>query len=263
VTWLRLDDQFHRHRKVAPLSDRAWRLHVTALLECCANLTDGRIDVRLPPTWPSAPRGKKLIDAVLELETAGLWERIEEGWIAHDFLDWNPSAEQAIAKRRARQDAGSKGGKLAAIAKAKAKQTPKQLLEQTPSKTEANVYPVPVPVGSSLRTAAEDLTGSASQEAERQQHRIVCPSDLRLTDRQRATLESAMIPGWAIDAITLRFVSKAVADERDRRPIEAWRTSLASAVAGYWNDSSRKPKKPEPDAKTDDTGGYGRAEDWQ
>lgn len=80
MTWLKLDDRFARHRKVAPLSDRAWRLHVTALLECCAELTDGQIDKKLPSTWPSAPRGRALTDAIRELEEAGLWEPNEAGW---------------------------------------------------------------------------------------------------------------------------------------------------------------------------------------
>jgi hypothetical protein len=138
VTWLRLDDQIHRHEKIAPLSDRAWRLHVTAMLECCARLTDGKIARDMPVTWPAAPRGKALSKTIAELESKGLWELNDYGWMVHDFLDWNPSAEQVRETRKVRASAGQKGGKV------KAKQ--KQTLKQNGSKTEAKLCPVPVPV---------------------------------------------------------------------------------------------------------------------
>lgn len=149
LTWLRLDDVFHRHRKVAPLSDRAFRLHVTALLECCANGTDGHIDRRLPPTWPAFRKGRALDGAIDELVEAGLWEQSEDGWLAHDFLDWNPSAAQVRAKQFVRSEAGKKGGQRTANLKQQAKQTPKPVLEQNSSnpvsKTQATSNPVPVP----------------------------------------------------------------------------------------------------------------------
>lgn len=99
MTWLRLDDQFHRHRKVAPLKDHEWRLHVTAMLECSNQLTDGRIEDDVIPTLPAVPSGKKLRDAIKNLEKRGLWERDGDTWVIHDFLDWNRSAAEVLEKR--------------------------------------------------------------------------------------------------------------------------------------------------------------------
>lgn len=97
MPWVKLDDRFPSHRKVALLPDRAFRLHVSAICWCAENLTDGRIAERELPLIAKV-RGIK--SAAKELETAGLWDRIEGGWEIHDYLDYNPSREQVLAERK-------------------------------------------------------------------------------------------------------------------------------------------------------------------
>jgi hypothetical protein len=97
MPWVKLDDRFPSHRKVALLSDRAFRLHVSAICWCSHNLTDGRISDR-EMTLVAHVRGLKA--TAKQLEDAGLWDRTDDGWIVHDFLDYNPSREQALAERK-------------------------------------------------------------------------------------------------------------------------------------------------------------------
>ncbi len=97
MPWVRLDDRFPSHRKVALLSDRAFRLHVSAICWCAENLTDGHISDRELPLV-SHMRGVKATAA--QLQDAGLWDRVESGWLIHDYLDYNPSREQVIAERK-------------------------------------------------------------------------------------------------------------------------------------------------------------------
>jgi hypothetical protein len=154
MTWAKFDDRFPSNLKILRLSDRAFRLFVTSVCFCCEQLTDGRIEIGIPEALPRAPARKKLADAIAELEAMGLWERVQNGWIIHDFLDWNPTSEDVRAKREARRASGRLGGKRSADVRAKreqaGKQPGKQTLEQTASKlgskTEANSNPVPVPV---------------------------------------------------------------------------------------------------------------------
>jgi hypothetical protein len=54
-----------------------------------------------------------------------------------------------------------------------------------------------------------------------------------------------MIPGWAIDTITADFVATAIADQDDHRQLVHWRKCLSRAISGRWNDSSKRPKKPQ------------------
>lgn len=115
MSWLRVEGKAPQHSKIAPLSDAAFRLHFTALCWCVEHLTDGEVPAGIPVTLPAAPRGKRLASVLEELAGAGLWKASDSGWTIHDFLDWNPSAEQERAKRAARAAAGAVGG----IAKAK------------------------------------------------------------------------------------------------------------------------------------------------
>lgn len=42
--WAKFDDQMHRRRKVRRLPDAAWRLYVSAIIDCCAEESDGAIE---------------------------------------------------------------------------------------------------------------------------------------------------------------------------------------------------------------------------
>ncbi|MET8113744.1 hypothetical protein [Streptomyces prasinus] len=97
MPWVKLEDRFPSHRKVALLSDRAFRLHVSAICWCAENLTDGRIADRELPLVAHI-RGIKA--TAKQLEDAGLWDRVEGGWEIHDYLDYNPSREQVTAERK-------------------------------------------------------------------------------------------------------------------------------------------------------------------
>jgi hypothetical protein len=107
--WLKLDTAFHRHPKVKPLPDRAFRLHVAALLHCKEFLTDGRItraevqDLLRLRDFPTA--------AVSALCKAGLWHEDGAGWVIHDFLAHNNSRDQVMQIRRLKAVSGQAGAR--------------------------------------------------------------------------------------------------------------------------------------------------------
>lgn len=98
MPWVRLDDRFPSHRKVALLSDRAFRLYVSALCWSSEQLTEGRI---LDRELPVVARLRGPRTAAKELEAAGLWERIADGWEIHDYLEYQRSRERVQADRAA------------------------------------------------------------------------------------------------------------------------------------------------------------------
>jgi hypothetical protein len=97
MPWVKLDDRFPSHRKIALLSDRAFRLHISAICWCAENLTDGRISDR-ELTLVASVRGMKA--TAKQLEDAGVWDRVDGGWEIHDYLEYNPSRDQVIAERK-------------------------------------------------------------------------------------------------------------------------------------------------------------------
>ena len=97
VTWLRLDDQFCDHPKVAALSDRAFRMHVAALNYCARMLTDGRVQTKLVPRLVTGFRTA----TIRELLDSGLWMNTDDGYEIHDFLRYNPSRIKVSEEREA------------------------------------------------------------------------------------------------------------------------------------------------------------------
>lgn len=103
MTWVKLDDGFPNNPKVEQLSDKAKLLYVAGLCYCGRNLTDGVL---------TAAKAVKVVLAevratrrhVTELHEAGLWDRLADGWMVHDYLDHNPSREKVMDERRKARD---------------------------------------------------------------------------------------------------------------------------------------------------------------
>jgi hypothetical protein len=91
MSWFRVEGRMPQHRKVAPLSDAAFRLFVTAGAWCADEPSPGGLVPKLVvPTLTRAPRGRRLVDALKELVDAGLWKDEGEAYRIHDFEKWNP-----------------------------------------------------------------------------------------------------------------------------------------------------------------------------
>ncbi|MFE5332912.1 hypothetical protein ACFRCG_41670 [Embleya sp. NPDC056575] len=164
MPWVRLDDRFPSHRKVALLSDKAFRLHVSALCWCSENLTEGKIlDTELRVI--AHVRGMKA--AAKELESRQLWDRVDDGWVIHDFLVYNPDrvkVQNGRERNATRQQAYRDRRKAEKEAKAAAEAAAKPPVRNgvTPPVTYAvsNSAPKPVPP---LPTEEGKLAGRAGE----------------------------------------------------------------------------------------------------
>lgn len=105
LSWVKLDDQFHWHPKMASLSSDAYRLFIGGLCVCNSHRTGGVI-------WRSrfgmAAEGVKAPKKALgELLEADIWVEIEGGWEVHDYGVYQLTSEAA---REAAREAGRKSG---------------------------------------------------------------------------------------------------------------------------------------------------------
>lgn len=99
MTWFRVDDSFGTHPKVMAIP-RAKRKSVVGLWSlagswCAQQLTDGAFAAYMLDEWAGTRTEAQLLVDV------GLWERTDEGYVFHDWTDWNPSREQVLTKRKA------------------------------------------------------------------------------------------------------------------------------------------------------------------
>ena len=114
MPWGRLDDSLYDHPKLDRLGRNRLAcigLNTVAVSWCNRYLTDGALPadrvVRLGGTL-------SLADVLVE---AGLWERTDDGYRIHDFLDYNQSKEDVLAGREVarRRSAMNADPKLAKI----------------------------------------------------------------------------------------------------------------------------------------------------
>lgn len=111
MTWFKVDDGFWSHPKTATLSDAAVALWVRAGAYSCQHLTDGLI---VRPVL----RMVGTVEAAGELVEAGLWLHHPDGWVFHDWSDYQPTkadveADRAAARERMRERRRNKQGKFA------------------------------------------------------------------------------------------------------------------------------------------------------
>jgi hypothetical protein len=113
MTWVRFDDLFPIHRKVAPLDDATFRLQVEAVSWCSRNTTDGRIaGDELDTISKRATRAR-----AANLVKRGIWHQASEtcpsekcpppgadGWVIHDYLEYQFSRERIRADLQAKAD---------------------------------------------------------------------------------------------------------------------------------------------------------------
>ena len=128
MPWFKVDDKFHEHPKVVEARvECGWSavgVWLGAGTWCNSHLTDGQV----PRSWVALNGAQTEAAALVK---AGLWVETDGGFEFKDYMDYQPSKAEVVAKTEARSKAGSRGGQ------AKRK--------QTASKTEAFAKPVPVP----------------------------------------------------------------------------------------------------------------------
>jgi hypothetical protein len=116
VPWVRFDDQFPIHRKVDRLTDAAYRLHTSAIFWCARNLTDGFVSkedldgvtarVRTPSRFAAeCVRREVWHDARKSCESekcpAPVDNTYPQGWVIHDYWEYQPSKAQVVRERQA------------------------------------------------------------------------------------------------------------------------------------------------------------------
>lgn len=102
MAWARLDDKFHSHPSTWEVGLDANGLYVRGISYAADQLTDGF----LPEPWVMAnlPATRRARDGFLVVErlvNAGLWEKLDNGYLIVGYLDYNPTRESVLKERNA------------------------------------------------------------------------------------------------------------------------------------------------------------------
>ncbi len=115
MTWVKIDDGFADHPKLAGVGPLGMAMQVAALCYCNRKLTDGFVPAGIVNTlidvstvWdrrfvPGSQDdyGWTVREIVSDLVEVGIWEEADGGFTIHDFSDFQPSKEQVEREREA------------------------------------------------------------------------------------------------------------------------------------------------------------------
>lgn len=104
--WFKVDDQLAFNAKIVAAGNSAMGLWLRAGSWSSAQLTDGFIPIHMANAMANGMANPCDQDALVMV---GLWDEIEGGFQFHDWSEFQPSAEEERAKRKARSLAGKKG----------------------------------------------------------------------------------------------------------------------------------------------------------
>jgi hypothetical protein len=142
MTWTRLDEDFPQHPKIVAAGEWAELIHIHALIYSNHYLTDGFIPTEAVPTLTRVrSHVEPSIKALVKL---GVWVPVEGGYAIHDFLEYQPSKAEVLAKRKQKASSGQAGGL------ARAKRMASERLAEGQAKSKP--VPVPGPIRDSLET---------------------------------------------------------------------------------------------------------------
>jgi hypothetical protein len=154
MPWGILDDKFHSHPKTR-LAISLDPTSITLWAVAYSWIADQRTDGFIPAYMLGALAGSE--QALAALLKSGLWKESadRDGWVMHDYLEYNRSKKQIESDRAATSKARSIAGKKGAQARSAKR-------EQTVNKREANgeqntspiPKPIPIPIHASAKRVA-------------------------------------------------------------------------------------------------------------
>lgn len=99
MAWVRIDTGFARHPKLLGITPADRWVHLAAMCWSAENHTDGRIPVVVLGAISSTAKR-----SASRLEAAGLWDPTDDGWVIHDWAEYNISAEESKRQLQAKRD---------------------------------------------------------------------------------------------------------------------------------------------------------------
>lgn len=101
MSWIRIDDGMTDHPKIEALSDPAFRVWHRAVAYCSKNSTDGHIPTAAMRKLGARPKLIGELTTVLPPYEHPLIEVTPTGFLMHDYLEYQPSRADVLAKRKA------------------------------------------------------------------------------------------------------------------------------------------------------------------
>lgn len=171
MAWVKIDDQAPRNAKLLRAGPAAAWLWVCGIAHCQAHLSEGFIaDVALSMIGVrGAGRARELAD---RLVACALFDRVDGGYIVHDYLDFNETREEALARKTSLAAKRSVSGRAGGIASGVARSNEanrKQRIEakRSPDPTRPDLKEPPNPLSAKGGITKRELREAGKIRAKR------------------------------------------------------------------------------------------------
>ena len=187
--WTKIDDQFYLNPKNANIDRDEQDLYMAGIVYCNGQLTDGfipcgvlvmlciwaKIELDANPQAIAQAIASRLVEHKY-------WEFADNGYMVHDFLEWNPSKAEVLALKEARSAAGRRGGQISAKiqANAQANAQAKSKQSSTPSPS-----PSPSPSLNKEKSGASAPGGKPARTPKPRDERLDHPAIIAYRDEAR------------------------------------------------------------------------------
>lgn len=239
MAWARIDDNFFNHPKVRKAGKDAIIFHMAALCHSNAFTTDGFIAddlLDLIAAQAFQRKAKALADLLVD---CNLWDRVEGGYLIHDFLEYNYSKQQVNEIKSKRSDAGKQGGRPRQTKpKANEKQNESKI-EPNPKQSESHTHThINTHTDTELTTTAGTTFSDVAKAYE-----DVCGVLNSVTADKLKLAYREYEPSWIVDALK----ETAVQNKR------SW--AYTEAILKRWQKEGRNSKRApvKPDERSADT----------
>lgn len=109
MAWVRIDDQFADHPKMAEVGPLGIALQISVLCYCNRFLTDGFFSKNVAVGILKRLGIKR--NFLSKMVDAGLWHEADGGYTINGYLEYNPSKEHTLAKREQTSNAAKSAAK--------------------------------------------------------------------------------------------------------------------------------------------------------
>lgn len=109
MSWFKIDDKLHDHRKARKAGKAAMGVWALAGSWCMANGSDGFVPSSVLSRWGTKKDALRLVESQLWSESS---RNGEDGWQFHDWLKYQPDARTMRLKQEAESEAGSLGNHI-------------------------------------------------------------------------------------------------------------------------------------------------------
>jgi hypothetical protein len=150
VSWFRVDDKAAFHVKVLKAGNESFGALIRMGCWSSDHLTDGRIPIETACLIATDHTLQKLC-------YVGFLEPDGDDFIIHDYLDYNPTAEEVRAQREEKHESKVRAGRVGGIASGVARRSSEANGEAKTKQNEAPSRPDPVPIPKEKNTSRESF----------------------------------------------------------------------------------------------------------